>query len=106
MSKELDVWLAGRGLEIIKLKRRRKIPAKYLREAAHQVYEMRDEMKPIRYGWEIVELAQRMYEEKRATNYSELSRLEYELWWAKRSWLAKLFDSGVYPEGIRGEYIS
>jgi hypothetical protein len=102
MSKELDIWLASRGLEIYKLKLRRDIPVKYLREAAHEVYARRDEIKPIRYGWVIWEIAQRMYRTQTSTDYSEISRLEFELWWAKRSWIARFFDRGYYLEGDCG----
>jgi hypothetical protein len=106
MNEEVQLWLAEYGLSIAKLRRRRRIPVMYLREAACEVYEMRNSIKPIRYGWLIWETAQLMLENASPTMHSELSKLEYELYWAKRSWLAKLFDSGVYPEGIRGEYIS
>ena len=97
---EVALWLNSRGLELIKLcGRRPRLPAEYIAEACGEVYDMRDKLEPIQYGWKIWELAESYLRMKSDPIVSKIADLEFELYWSRLPWYEKLFIWGIYAEG-------
>ena len=105
--KEVTDWLYEHKHESWKLcGRRPHIPVKFIGLAAHEVYLRRDKVRPIRIAWEIWERAEALMLQDIDPMPLFSSMLEAKLYMYERPWYIKLFDGGIYPEGIRGEYIS
>ncbi len=100
MKPEVALWLNSRGLELIKLcGRRPRFPVDYIVEACYEVYDKRDEIEPIQYGWKIWELAEKFLYMRTDPIVARISELEFELYWSRLPWYEKLFIWGIYAEG-------
>jgi hypothetical protein len=103
MDEEVKVWLDDCGLPIYRLHAKRPyISVEYLADAACVVYERRFDLRPIRYGWTIWEIAEDLMNEGKVLFPSRIGLLKSQLEWQMRPWYIKIFDGGVYPEGTRG----